>query len=41
MALITVIKFSNPTIMIALTEPILKLLNHKNEQIRKKTVMCL
>ena len=41
MALNTVIKFANPTIMQAVTEPILKLLDHKNEQIRKKAVMCL
>ena len=41
MALTTVIKFANPTIMQAVTEPILKLLDHKNEQIRKKAVMCL
>ena len=41
MALTTVIKFANPTIMQALTEPILKLLDHKSEQIRKKAVMCL
>ena len=31
----------DPTIMQALTEPILKLLDHKCEQIRKKAVMCL
>ena len=41
MALNTVIKFADPTLMQAVTEPILKLLDHKNEQIRKKAVMCL
>ena len=41
MALTTIIKFANPTIMQACTEPILKLLNDKNEQIRKKSIMCL
>jgi len=41
MALTTVIKFANPTIMQAVTEPVIKLLDNKNEQIRKKAVMCL
>lgn len=41
MALSSVVKFANSTIMQAVTEPILKLLDHKNEQIRKKAVMCL
>ena len=41
MALTTVIKFANPTIMQAVTEPVMKLLDNKNEQIRKKAVMCL
>ena len=41
MALTTVIKFADPTIMQAVTEPIMKLLDNKNEQIRKKAVMCL
>ena len=41
MALTTTIKFANPTIMQAVTEPIIKLLDNKNEQIRKKAVMCL
>ena len=41
MALNTVIKFADPTLMQAVTEPIIKLLDHKNEQIRKKAVMCL
>ena len=41
MALTSVVKFANSTIMQACTEPILKLLDHKNEQIRKKAVMCL
>ena len=41
MALTTVIKFADITIMQAVTEPILKLLDNKNEQIRKKAVMCL
>jgi AP-4 complex subunit epsilon-1 len=40
-ALITVIKFANPTLMQAVTEPIIKLLDHSNEQIRKKAVLCL
>ena len=41
MALTTVIKFANPIIMQAVTEPILKLLDDRNEKIRKKAVMCL
>ena len=41
MALTTVIKFADPTIMQAVTEPVMKLLDNKNEQIRKKAVMCL
>ena len=41
MALNTVIKFADPTIMQACTEPVMKLLDNKNEQIRKKAVMCL
>lgn len=41
MALISVIKFANPTIMQALTEPVMKLLYNKSEQIKKKAVMCL
>jgi AP-4 complex subunit epsilon-1 len=41
MALTSVVKFANSTIMQACTEPILKLLDHKSEQIRKKAVMCL
>ena len=41
MALTTVIKFADTTIMQAVTEPIMKLLDNKNEQIRKKAVMCL
>ena len=41
MALNTVIKFADPTMMQACTEPVLKLLDNKNEQIRKKAVMCL
>ena len=41
MALISVIKFANPTIMQAVTEPILKLLSNKSEQIKKKAAMCL
>ena len=41
MALTTVIKFANPIMMQAVTEPIMKLLNDKNEKIRKKAVMCL
>ena len=41
MALNTVIKFADPTIMQAVTEPIMKLLDSKNHQIRKKAVMCL
>ena len=41
MALTTVIKFADITIMQAVTEPIMKLLDNKNEQIRKKAVMCL
>ena len=41
MALTTVIKFADPTIMQAVTEPVMKLLDHKSEQIRKKAVMCL
>ena len=41
MALTTVIKFADLTIMQAVTEPIMKLLDNKNEQIRKKSVMCL
>ena len=41
MALTTVIKFADPTIMQAVTEPVMKLLDNKNEQIRKKAGMCL
>ncbi len=41
MALTSVIKFANSIIMPAVTEPILKLLDNKSEQIRKKSVMCL
>ena len=41
MALTAVVKFANSTIVQAVTEPILKLLEHKNEHIRKKAVMCL
>ena len=41
MALNTVIKFADPTIMQAVTEPVMKLLDNRNEQIRKKAVMCL
>ena len=41
MALTTVIRFADPTIMQAVTEPVMKLLDNKNEQIRKKAVMCL
>ena len=41
MALTTVIKFADLTIMQAVTEPVMKLLDNKNEQIRKKAVMCL
>ena len=41
MALTTVIKFADITIMQAVTEPIMKLLDNKNEHIRKKAVMCL
>jgi len=41
MALTTVIKFADPTIMQAVTEPVIKLLDNRNEQIRKKAVMCL
>ena len=41
MALTAVVKFANNTIVQAVTEPILKLLEHKNEHIRKKAVMCL
>lgn len=41
MALTSVVKFANSTIMQAVTEPILKLLDNKNEQVRKKAVMCL
>jgi AP-4 complex subunit epsilon-1 len=41
MALTSVVKFANSTIMQAVTEPIMKLLDHKNEQVRKKAVMCL
>jgi AP-4 complex subunit epsilon-1 len=41
MALTSVVKFANSTIMQAVMEPILKLLDNRNEQIRKKAVMCL
>jgi AP-4 complex subunit epsilon-1 len=41
MALTSVVKFANSIIMSAVTEPILKLLENKNEQVRKKSVMCL
>ena len=41
MALTCVVKFANPTIMQAVTEQIIKLLDNKNEQVRKKAVMCL
>lgn len=41
MALITIIKFANSTIMQACTEQIYKLLDNRNEQVRKKAVMCL
>lgn len=41
MALTSVVKFANSTIMQAVMEPILKLLDNRNEQIRKKSVMCL
>ena len=39
MALTSVVKFANSTIMQAVTEPIIKLLDNRNEQIRKKAVM--
>ena len=41
MALTCVVKFANSTIMQAVTEPVIKLLDNKNEQVRKKAVMCL
>ena len=41
MALTCVVKFANSTIMQAVTEPVMKLLENKNEQVRKKAVMCL
>jgi AP-4 complex subunit epsilon-1 len=43
MALTSIVKFAsvNSIIMQALTEPIIKLLDHKNEHIKKKAVMCL
>jgi AP-4 complex subunit epsilon-1 len=41
MALNSVIKFADGNIMQAVSEPIMKLLDNKNEQIRKKAVMCL
>ena len=41
MALTCVVKFANSTIMQAVTEPVMKLLDNKNEQVRKKAVMCL
>ena len=41
MALTTVARFADQTIMQAVTEPIMKLLDNKNEQIRKKAAMCL
>jgi AP-4 complex subunit epsilon-1 len=41
MALNSVIKFADGNIMQAVSEPIMKLLENKNEQIRKKAVMCL
>ena len=41
MALNSVIKFADGNIMQAVSEPIMKLLDNRNEQIRKKAVMCL
>ena len=41
MALNTIIKFADTTIMQAVTEPVMKLLDNKSHQIRKKAVMCL
>ncbi|MCQ2818466.1 MAG: hypothetical protein MJ252_14455 [archaeon] len=41
MALTATVKFANETIMQAVTEPVIKLLDNKNEHIRKKAVMCL
>lgn len=41
MALTTVVKFSNSTIMQAVQEPIIKLLENKSEHVRKKAVMCM
>jgi len=40
-ALISVIKFANSTIMQACTDIVIKLLDHNNEQVRKKSVICL
>ena len=41
MALSTVIRFANPLIIQAVSEPIIKLLDNKDSKIRKKAVMCL
>ena len=41
MALTTIAKFANPLIIQAVSEPVLKLLDNKEIQIRKKAVMCL
>ncbi len=41
MALNSVIKFPNGTLMQAVFEPINKLLENKSEQVKKKAVMCL
>ena len=41
MALSTVARFANPLIIQAVSEPVLKLLDNKDNKIRKKAVMCL
>jgi len=41
MALSTVARFANPLIIQAVSEPVIKLLDNKDNKIRKKAVMCL
>ena len=41
MALNSIIKFPNSTLMQAVSEPLNKLLENKSEQVKKKAVMCL
>ena len=41
MALTTIAKFANPLIIQAVCEPVMKLLDNKDNKIRKKAVMCL